>query len=510
MNLNVYNKKNGILNIEIDNKNILQFSNSYDIKSIYRKALNNLDNDVDKVANITSTSDYHAFYWWLTYDIHRNDGISGTTLEYFIITLMEKEGERLGDVNIESSVVSNAFYNYVGNFDKNLLHHLIYFLRRFVRNTFGPLKILFRYLLLSFKRLSPIDNSISKNCTLFSSFENKSLARWNHYYEQFEKWCMVDLKLDNCVVNSDTNKTYNAEVVSFKNIYRAFKQTIKFHIEKKRNKKELLNTLFGTHIFRQSFLQSLIVFIRYHSLRNYFRNNDINKTIVMSSFGDPLNGTFIKSSLDEDIDTELHICRPYINKYRSEDRVTNADKKYGFLSYPNAKITVRDLNSKKYLKRIGVDSTDISKSTKKEIKKECKDGLLLLFSDKQYNISLLKLLLKIIKKEGALINNIYIREHPSVPINTQQEKTLGNLKKPIINLNNYNWNDIRFTNIVTFCANSTSGLEAYFRGANLIWLPFLSHNFMQFIPYLQHGHVASNYELAMEKTLDIIKYESDS
>lgn len=473
---------------------------------IYEAALQNLDDDINEVADLTREDEYHDFYWWLTYDGYRVDGIGLFVLEYLLLEILKAHlgGE---EVVMKSKVSLNkSFYDFCAVKGVRILRGQVLKdnIRHHIRNSLGPLKILFSYA--SHLRL-PEDKASEQpqsSDLLFSQLYEKNYKRWGRYATDWNSgndhayfFGMKEATL-RC---TDRGTQHGIKVFAPSGFYKAWRASRKFQSRKRSYKKQFQHSFFGFKLLRQSFFQSFAVFLRYYSLLELFRKSQCKRVHVMSSFGDPFHGTVLKAALDAGKMAYLYLCRPYISRTRSEDRVIAADKKYGFLSGNDARVVVRDEISRKYLEDMEVQSELPQSHTKNGHNEQvhCSRGLLLLFAHSGYNDTLLNLVDVALRERKNRDLKIFYREHPVVPLDERQESVLKALSPNLENLNDYDWQQLTFNEVLTFSANTTAGIEAMKRGAVLMWLPFLNHQYLQFTAYFKLGQVAHSREDAVNK-----------
>jgi hypothetical protein len=199
---------------------------------------------------------------------------------------------------------------------------------------------------------------------------------------------------------------------------------------------------------------------------------------VITTFGDPFNRLALSVAKIAGIEGHIFACRPYLSEYRSEDRVIAADKDADSICQIPNDIIVLDDYSKKQLDRSGV-SSKVYNPLNNQVKYTAEGGLLLLFTDHTFNTRLIELIEQLDYKHLK----IFIRKHPLAGLEINLQNKLDTMGFEIIDLDLYDWSELHFKNVLTFSANSTSGLDAVKRGCDLLWLPFFSQNFLMFAGY---------------------------
>jgi hypothetical protein len=452
---------------------------------LYLKALETLDKDVQEQFDKHSKSKYKSFYWCLTYDIHRDDGIKDTVINYFLIYLV-KHFLNMGEVRVVYYYSpDNIILHYLKDIDNvfiDIRAKLSSKIRRSVRNSLGPLKVLRKYSAVALSRTHQENIIFSKigNKQLFLTNIDSSNTRWKGYPYSLNlkknAGYFIDVNLSRWK-SIETDQKFKIKLFSFRSFRKAFFQTFRVFKESKqftsKNK-----SVFQAAIKQQSFLQYLTVLWRFQAWHELFENHNITDIHVMTTFGDPFKRLALSVAKIAGIEGHIFVCRPYLSEYRSEDRIIAADKDVNSMCQIPNDIIVLDDYSKKQLDRSGV-SSKVYNPLNNQVKYTAEGGLLLLFTDHTFNTRLIELIEQLDYKHLK----IYIRKHPLAGLEINLQNKLDTTGFEIIDLDSYDWSELHFKNVLTFSANSTSGLDAVKRGCDLLWLPFLSQNFLMFTGY---------------------------
>jgi hypothetical protein len=485
-----------ISNLITINGDSINNKNHYDLVSkLYLAALESLDRDIVSQFNANENHKYSPFLSCLTYDIYRDDGIKDTVLNYFIISIVNH-------FSLTSSV-DVIFYQYPG---KTALKHLnsienvsvvlkvdtLIIRKRWIRNTFGPLKVLFRY----FKVMVSIETGENSDFTkavskhVFLTNLNTTQSRWKGYPNALqlkkEQAYFLDVDLRRCKIITG-NTQIQLKLFNTRNFLKALNESSKI-VWALNQDLNAITSIFQEEVKSQSFLQTLTVVWRFYAWQELFVKYGVTDIHVMTTFGDPFKRLPLAVAKISGATGHIFACRPYLSNYRSEDRIITNDKIENYICQIPPEIIVLDEYSQNQLKKVGVVAS-IYNPISKSIKFSATDGLLLLFSDFAYNEEIIKLVCKL--KVPKI--NLFIREHPLEKLKDYQKEKLKFTGNSIIDLNQYDWSELQFENVLTFSANTTAGLDAVTCGCDLLWLPFLSQNFLQFAGYAKDtGKVVFN------------------
>jgi hypothetical protein len=457
------------------------------VSKIYLDALKTLDNDIESQYYAYQKHKFSPFFWCLTYDIYRDDAIKDNVLNYLIFELAKHFSQK--------NELSVTFFNHPGN---NIFKHLSHInnvnvvienklfksFKKNIRNTFGPLKVLIKYLS-AFSIKESKDSLDFKNITekhVFLANLNMSQTRWKGYPGSLNLKCkkgyFLDVDLKRCK-SIDEDHQLNIKLFTIQNLFSALKDSFKLYRDFKTSL-NIENSIFKEEIKQQSFLQTFTVMWRFYAWQEIFDKYNVTDIHVMTTFGDPFKRLPLAVANKRGAKGHVFACRPYLSEYRSEDRFIPIDKSEDSISQIPQDVIVLDTYSQNQLAKIGVLSK-VYNPINKTIKYIGKEGILLLFSDFDYNENIIKLIcdLKISKL------NLFIREHPLVKLEAEQREKLKTISNSIIEINQYEWSELSFKKVLTFSANTTSGLDAVACGCELLWLPFLSQNFLQFTGYAE-------------------------
>lgn len=467
-------------------------------KELYAKALDKLDKEVQVMYENTYNSPYNSFYWCLSYDIKRDDGIKNTVLDYLIIELVNYY-TKFGRVEINFNYYpGKSLLRYLNTFENifvKMRSSNFQKLRLKVRYLFGPIPVLLRYFSIIFTgKTNLLKKSGSRRNILLTNLD-LTQNRWKNYPELIKEqskdsyFLDVDLKR----LQSFNGKMHlNIKLFSLSNFLKALFHTFRMHTRRKKDYGGIFNLYFTKVVDRQSFLQSLCVFWRFEAFKILFLHYKVSDIHVLTSFGDPFKRLPLSVAKETGRTGHLVACRPFLSIYRSEDRIIQADLDNSKITGLPDDIFVLDHFSKTTVSKFGRESKVLCGSKNEGIT-IISNGYLLLFSDEEYNNELINLISLL--KEFFSTNrvSIFYREHPRVQLNEFQKQRLDLLEVEIISLNDYIWNELKFKRVLTFSSNTTSGIEAYQRGCDLLWLPFLSVNFLQFAGYADaYGKTATS------------------
>jgi hypothetical protein len=421
----------------------------------------------------------------LTYDIYRDDGIKDNVLNYFIVGLANHFS-----VNGNVEVIFNQYP------DRNVIKHLnsienvklvvkttiLLLMQRWIRNTFGPLPVLYGYFKVIFDK-EGIENLLFAKVVMkniFLTHINTKQSRWKGYPNALklkeDQAYFLDVDLQRCITINGS-KTIKLKLFTKKNFFNAVKKSYQiFHALKQYSNS--VNSIFKEEIKNQSYLQIFAVIWRFYAWEVLFVKYGVTDIHVMTTFGDPFRRLPLAVARSKGAKSHIFACRPYLSNYRSEDRIVTSDKKELSICKIPKDIIVLDKYSQNQLTKVGVVAS-IYNPISKSIKITAHDGLLLLFSDADFNDNIIKL----VNKLKGLKFNLYIREHPLVKLEDHLKEQLILTGNSVIDLNQYDWSELHFRKVLTFSANTTAGLDALARGCDLFWLPFLSQNFLQFAGY---------------------------
>lgn len=190
------------------------------------------------------------------------------------------------------------------------------------------------------------------------------------------------------------------------------------------------------------------------------------------------------------IKVNIFACRPYLSEYRCEDIIINSDYDEFINEKNKINFIVLDTHSKLHLSRYSICSELYINTQYKNIS-VFKDGILLLFTDRNFNQKLMNVLENVDLSDV----NVYVRQHPFESITNEIHNRLNKVSNKIMFIDQLDWKEITFQNVYTIVSNSTSAVDANISGCNIIWAPFLSHNFLQFIPHSQmFGTLISSHD----------------
>jgi hypothetical protein len=471
--------------ITINNNSLLSKMYYEVVSKLYLSALEKLDKDVENQYNNFKKQKYTPFFIFLTYDIYRDDGIKDTVLDYFIMNLAIHFSKK--------STVDVVFYRYPGI---NVLNHLksikdvnivvksSFFetIKKTFRNQFGPIKVLFIYFTILIKKEMKENEAfkLTANKHVFLTNLAISQTRWKDYPNSLalkeKQGYFLDVNLKQ-YSDIHTNRRLNIKLFTRNNLIIAVKDSYNiFRISQRDKNAE--TSIFQQKVINQSFLQTLTVVWRFYAWETLFIKYSVTDIHVMTTFGDPFKRLPLAVAKRTGVVGHIFACRPYLSSYRSEDRIISIDTlEESICQIPND-IIVLDKYSQNQLTKFGVVAS-IYNPISKSIKITADDGLLLLFSDATFNVNIIKL----ISRLKGLKLNLYIREHPLVKLDDHLKEQLLLTGNSVTDLNQYDWSELHFRNVLTFSANTTAGLDAIARGCDLFWLPFLSQNFLQFAGY---------------------------
>lgn len=204
----VVNNIKGDINIKINEKDIFEQDTLVNINEIYKNSLNVLSFELDLVSLTTKEMKDSSFYWCHTYDIHRDDGIKGTVLYYFINELIKELVKLDNEIELHTNFyIPNSIKSILINNGAKLTTsvNLIDRLKYFFRYNLGSIKYLVKYL-----RLISIKSKIIKDLdiVLFTNIES-NIKRWRGFPDTIVE-CGSDLNLiDNQLMrlkNYNTNE----------------------------------------------------------------------------------------------------------------------------------------------------------------------------------------------------------------------------------------------------------------------------------------------------------------
>lgn len=478
---------------------------------LYGDALNKLDQDIQNQFDTCAQLKYSSFYWCLTYDIYRDDGIKDTVLHYLVVHLAKHFLLR--------GLVEIVFNYYPGlgvlkqlkglkNIHVILKVRLLSKIRSWIRNSFGPLVVLVKYsavVLRKDNKESQIFRNTAKKHVFLVNLDTPQ-TRWKGYPNSLNlkngKGYFLGVDLQRCKPIAG-DKQFKIKLFSFSNFRKAFIDVLGVFKEK-RQLSSTSNSIFKDNLSRQSFLQTLTVLWRFYAWKELFEKHGVTDIHVMTTFGDPFKRLPLAVAKKMGATGHIFACRPYLSEYRSEDRVILADKSEDSICQIPRDVVVLDDYSQNQLSKAGVSST-VYKQVDTTVTYVAEYGLLLLFSDFVYNENLIKLMDKL--KLRTL--KLFIREHPLVKLNTEQRKKLHALSSSVVDLNRYEWSELKFNNVLSFSANTTAGIDAVRRGCDLIWLPFLSYNFLQFAGYANDiGKVVYSEDEWVVSVNEYLNYDS--
>lgn len=502
MHIHITQSDQFYLDIKVDGVSFFKSTTIQTKSELLHSAIRKLENDIIQIANKSRHKSLGAFFWCYTYDIHRDDGIKGTVLDYYIVEILMFLKQK-GEIE-EIKVLSVLDFQTIRAIKDNVTdvcytsNRYRTFFKSFIRQHFGPIKYLLNYFVSSLNFKGPkFKKNIDNSAFIFSNYQS-NLNRLKDFH--------LDLNVDNVfildhtltkIVETNSKKQFSTFSYNTHTIYRALVKIHLFYKQRREVIKETNNNLFSTRLKKQTFFQTLYVLLRWEAYQEIFRKYKPKQLIVSSAFGDPFRRMPLGAAKQVDIKTVLFLCRPNLSYLRAEDRIIQPDIFTYNQTSIGDNIIVLDTSSYESLCDSGISPDcvkvyDFRNMSKPEAKNIFENGILILFAHNKYNDDIITTLEKFVK-QGLSLKYVYFREHPSIKITNHQIKRLEEIASNVINITKYNWVDISFRNVITFTANSTSAIDANSCGAEVAWCPYYTEHSTQFYPIMKNfGHICNS------------------
>jgi hypothetical protein len=448
-------------------------------------ALNKMENDLLSVSKHSSKSNYASFVWCLTYDDHRFDTTKGTVLDYYLI-------EILSFLVITYEVAEIHFYKY---FDQSVLMKVMQRCnvrvrkkykfkakcKSWVRYKFGTLRQLKGMLprVFSFNSIHEIEGLKTKQFDVILAAHPNSTPRWKSYDKQLKENNKNVLFLHPSISQYSYGENYwkPLKLMTLNSILKTVYDTYMFKKSLKgiNQNSDIKENLFFRKIKKQSFLQSIIVFIRFDILRKLYDQN-IRAVHVMTTFGDPLKRLVLAAASNSDIERNIFSCRPALSRLRSEDRLIQTDFMKGITDLTGVNFYGFDSFTRDHIRKSGYPINfipwKIVESGNTEMTK-FQNCVLILFSYSEYNDFIIDTLERL-KMNLPSNTKLLLREHQSVRLDSLQMNRLESLGFNVAIITDYLWSELYFKNTLAIVGDSTAGLDALDRGCSLCWITYAS------------------------------------
>ena len=477
---------------------------------LFENALNKIDKEISEVAELSKDKKEGLFFWCLTYDNHRADGVIGMVLDYYFIEIIEyliKEFNEISELKIHTLVTKSFKALLRKNFvfkivDKTGVTEKIQYHLRF---KLGPLKIILQILAKSFFLRSSLKKNLSDDLVLILKPLRSTNTRLKGFPSFLESKHSDVYFLDTSLLKIKkfglSGEEYNIKTYKLSFFFKAFVKALKLTKDKYFffREKDYNSIGFINYLSEQSFLQTYFIRIKTLAYEEVFKQLNPKCVVVSSTFGDPQKRMPLIIAKKLGIDTILFSCRPFITKMRSEDRIIKPD----LLEYNNStlgnNIYIFDKPSFNHLLLSGFPQERIKiYNPQKNIVKDYinnyfySNSILLLFAHPSYNNSIINLM-GTLNKQGVKFETILYREHPNDRLTNKQIQLLQDISDNLECISEKLWSDLKFSNVLSITSNSTSGIDAVSRGATLLWLPFLTEHSIQFSQMINNlGYVANN------------------
>lgn len=467
------------------------------------KALSNLEKDIESISDLVDSVEFSRFYWCHTYMPHRDDGIRGTVLQYYIIEIIEYlcSQTKINEIKVYTHIPPWILKRI---FDVVKIKPIVIIswkdkIQLLMKESFGPLRYLVKYFSSSFKSTGEGFNIKLEGSFLFLYSKN-SLSRLKSFPQRLlnKRKYILDESLMT-ITDLTTNRAVNSGIYKPQVFLIAFIKAFRFQFDKATVLSGLTRTnLFANYIIKQSFFQSYFIMVRDISLNELFSRCKPDYLIVSTNFGDPLRRQVIAVAKAHGIESINFACRPMFSYLRAEDRAINADiERKNSASIPKFHIVFDKVSyshlvsSKINPKRIFVHNPTELLSSNLTVLIE--NAIVILFAHETYNSEIIDCLHRF-QNKGLSFEKIYYREHPLQKISEQQKNRLLKLGENVTQFSDILWSNIVIKNSVCFTSNSTSAIDALSRGAGIIWLPYLTEHSTQFKPMMDTTGIICNSE----------------
>lgn len=518
----VLNKKSNI-EININNKSVYEILSLDEFNVLYQNALARIDNHLDKVAHLSADNSFGIYLWCLTYDVYRDDGLRHMLLHYYLIEqlLFLKDRFKINRVRILAPLP--YFFSKIITEEVGVEVRIDYvksqYLKNRIRYLVGPLtRTILKALKMTFRR-SYNEDVIDPGCALFLGYtirDNQRFRGFDKYVNKITPVYILDEELHTvkCFRNG---KILNLRLFDFGDLFYVLLNTLKYlkyrKLFLKKHKSQISS--FTYYIKYQSFSQTLNVFFRERAWERILKKLKPKNVIVMSTFGDPNKRLPLYVASKMGIKSILFAARPFLSNFRSEDRLINADKNKLHDAEIGNEIYVLDKFSKDYLIESGIMENRItiySDQSNQDLKyiNVFEFGILVLFADYYSNEQLIKLISSL---PINLLKNITIfyRTHPSkkAALTNNQIYKLNSLECKTKNINEFEWSQMKFINVIAIASDSTSIYDAAKCGAGIVWLPFVTLDSIVLTPIINKiGYTSENEENFIKFMIDIFNNEA--
>ncbi|MGB0805832.1 MAG: hypothetical protein ACPGRC_04020 [Salibacteraceae bacterium] len=472
---------------------------------ILEKAIVKIENDLTLIIrNYGGLKELSGFLWCYTYKVHRDDGIKDTVLDYFALEVVQKLAgnykvsiiDRFG-LSIGALTRMKAFFKEAKIESVSLKKTVKLKVR--LKKTIGPMSYIFGHVKNTFFSKVKNNSTVPAIDTLVYKAIRKGTTRFRGFLEEPENTNAFILDENLQFIKSPNGKINRIAPFSVTLFAVAFYKALQLHFWGFRKLLES-NSLVESLIKEQSIFQSVYLLYRFEIMKQILGRLNPKQVIVSTSFSDPNNRMFMEASKTMNIPITVLSCRPFLSKYRPEDRIIEEELSVRYNALSLDKFVVFNENDRNYVRSFPYLSDKVvmfSPENNKGFKKTTRfnNGVLILFAHQSYNKYIIELLKRIIPKDYK--GRIFYREHPNVKLTTLELiklKQIGNVKC----LNQNNWHNMIFEKVVTFTSNSTAVFEAQKRGCDVLWLTYLSINSLQFYELFSNSGTICNNEVEFE------------
>ena len=471
---------------------------------LWKKALQQLDQDVQVVADLYKDKKYGEYSWCFTWENHRNDGVLGTVYHYYLQEIiLELSQSHTIDKLAAHRCVPKLFMKlissklqlkgkYISGWGSK--EHLVNGFRKYL----SPGRHFFELFLRKTRKNA---HSNIQKATLIATRNEAGLRRYKHYYTSLPKEQVLlyhpdilrNVKSWPDGIKTIDFKTFFSVSMLFSSFFTAFgiKKTIKSQ------QKHIHHNLFYSYVKSQSLLQYWVLSLKKKLFEKAIQQLSPTALACNASITDPISRLPLTIAHQKKLETITVGCRSMISSLRGEDRIIPADLQNYNDTYISDRFLVNDEYSKNTWVSQGLDEDIISYNSATGEKKvsentfHIENGLIVLFTQYEYNTRICELLAK--SKLGSF-DKIYIRSHPNGhkknQVSDYQKEKLMESGLQIEDITQIPMSELHCTNTVSITANSTAGVEIVSTGSGIVWFPFLTEHSLQFFDVMQHLGIA--------------------
>lgn len=485
------------MKINVSNNNIEVSGGNYTMQKKYTellKAYERLESDLEFFANKAKFIPNGHHLWATNWYPLRLDDLEGLASEYYIISLIDDFSKNYNQqiITVEGDL-QNHFVDYLKRNYPKIIVKRIFSFSQFVNNIrtqVSPIKYLIKCL--KFRNKT---NNINAQIWMSSSFDIEK-HRYRHLLFAINgRKAYFTGRLEKLVVTKYKEESINfREYVNFTDIKKSFVSARKLNRWKKKNKPK---TLIDFAIRDNKFQHIFGTIVKEKSIDNALDKNQPTKILFTTANTYSTARIVARQAYLKHIPFIIVACRPMFTKSRLEERLAHPD----LLKINDAHVgdyyAVWDKYSKKTLieqgikaEKIFITSGNVNVNTLRK-QQVLENALLLLFSHEK----------KLNSQWISELQNLYgtyriiIREHPLMPLTSEQKLNLNDKFDVIKNITSLDYTNYKFINVIALTVNSTAIIEAVKNGCGAIWMPYLNNRSLLFYEIMMKmGVVMKSYD----------------